>query len=81
MFTKTLVTAALTVLVFPLSGVAYAEGLVYQGGPKSTISTRAPSPTVEANKPYAQYVPAMRSGTNKHIYQGGPKSPIPHQQQ
>jgi len=78
MFTKTLLAAALAVPVLALSGVAYADN---PGGPKSTISTPAPKAAVKTKKPYAQYVPEMRTGGHNHIYVGGPKSTIPHRMQ
>jgi hypothetical protein len=75
MFTKSLIAAALVVPAFALSSAAYA-GPVYQGGPKSGISTSAQ--TFESNKPYAQLVPNTRAATSKHVYQGGPKTTSPH---
>jgi hypothetical protein len=69
MFTKSLIAAALAVA---LSGTAFA-GQVYQGGPKSGLSTRTQS--FEANKPFAQ---ALDVRANKYIYQSGPKATAPH---
>jgi hypothetical protein len=59
---------------FALSSAAYA-GPVYQGGPKSGITTSGPA--FEANKPYAQFVPGARAAAGKHVYQGGPKTATP----
>ena len=75
MFKKSLIAAALVVPALALSSAAFA-GQAYQGGPKSGLSTNAQS--FEANKPYAQDVSA-RAG--KHIYQGGPRTVVPHGQQ
>jgi hypothetical protein len=72
MFSKILVAAA----VVAFSGAAYADGLVYQGGPKTGLWTRVQSG--ETGKPYAQYVPTTRPAGNQHIYQGGPNTAIPH---
>lgn len=69
MVTKSLIAAALAVA---LSSTAFA-GQVYQGGPKSGLSTRTQS--FEANKPYAQ---ALDVRAGKHVYQGGPKAATPH---
>lgn len=77
---KSVIAAALLVPFFALNGAGHAEGVLYQGGPKSPISKRSPVQTFEADKPYAQYVPAARAVANKHIYQGGPKTTVPHQQ-
>lgn len=77
MFTKTLIAAAVAVPAFALASTGFA-GPTYQGGPKSSIAIGAPNQTVETKKPYAEYVPTKRSGTNAHIYQGGPNSPVPH---
>ncbi len=66
MLTKTLIAAALVAL----SGAAYGDGLVYQGGPKSGLTARVVS--TENGKPYAQYVAPARTAGNQHIYQGGP---------
>ena len=77
MFTKSLIVGALVVSAFALSSAVYA-GPVYQGGPKSGIATSAP--TFESNKPYAQLVPDIRAAKSKHVYQGGPKTLIPHGQ-
>jgi hypothetical protein len=74
MFKKSLIAAALVVPALALSSAAFA-GQAYQGGPRSGLSTNAQS--FEANKPYAQDLNA-RAG--KHIYQGGPKTVIPHGQ-
>ena len=77
MFTKSLIAAALVVPALALSSAAYA-GPNYRGGPKSGITTS--TPTFESNKPYAQFVPDTRPSTNRHVYQGGPKTAIPHGQ-
>jgi hypothetical protein len=77
MFKKSLIAAALAVPAFALSSAAFA-GQVYQGGPKSGLSTSAQ--TFEANKPYAQFVPDNRAATSKHTYQRRPKTVIPHSQ-
>jgi hypothetical protein len=77
MFKKSLIAAALVVPAFALSSAAFA-GQVYQGGPKSGLSTSAQ--TFEADKPYAQFVPDNRAATSKHIYQRRPKTVIPHSQ-
>lgn len=77
MFTKSLIAAAVVVPALALSSAVYA-GPVYQGGPKSGITTSAP--TFESNKPYAQLVPDTRTVKSKHVYQGGPKTVIPHGQ-
>ncbi len=79
MFPKTLAAAALLVPAVALADAASA-GSAYQGGPKSTVSTGAPSQTFETKKPFAQYVPGA-TVRSKHIYQGGPQSTIPHRQQ
>lgn len=75
MFNKTLIVTALVVPALTLSSAAFADP-VYRGGPKSGIWTSAR--TVESNKPYAQYVPTTAAG--KHVYQGGPKTVVPHTQ-
>lgn len=72
MFTKTFIAVALVIPALALSSPAFAGG-TYQGGPKSGLWTS--SPTVETNKPYAEVVSPT---SNRHIYQGGPKSTIPH---
>ena len=77
MFKKSLIAAALVVPAFALSSAAFA-GQVYQGGPKSGLSTSAQ--TFEANKPYAQSVPDNRAATSKHTYQRRPKTVISHSQ-
>ncbi len=77
MFKKSLIAAALVVSTFALSSAAFA-GQVYQGGPKSGLSTSAQ--TFEADKPYAQFVPDNRAATSKHTYQRRPKTVIPHSQ-
>ena len=77
MFIKTLIATALVVPALALSSMAFADP-VYRGGPKSGIWTSAR--TFESNKPYAQNVPAARTTTGKHIYQGGPKTVVPHTQ-
>ncbi len=77
MFKKSLIAAALVVPTFALSSAAFA-GQVYQGGPKSGLSTSAQ--TFEADKPYAQFVPDNRAATSKHTYQRRPKTVIPHSQ-
>lgn len=77
MLTKILVSAALAVSVAGMSTVAFAE-TVYQGGPRGMTTVRASTPAIQTNKPYAQYLPAERAGANKHLYFGGPKSPVPH---
>ncbi len=74
MFTKTLIAAALVMPALALSSTAFAGG-TYQGGPKSGLWTNSPSQTVETNKPYAQI---GQSTTNRHIYRGGPNSPVLH---
>jgi hypothetical protein len=74
MFKKSLIAAALVVPAIALSSAAFA-GQTYQGGPKSGLTARVQ--TFEANKPYAQDVSAR---TGKHIYQGGPKTVVPHGQ-
>ena len=74
MFKKSLIAAVLLVPAVALSSTAFA-GQVYQGGPKSGLSTNAQSQSFEANKPYAQDFTA-RAGN--HIYQGGPKTTTPH---
>ncbi len=73
MSTKTLIAVALVVPALALSSTAFAGG-TYQGGPKSGLWNNN-SPTVETNKPYAEVAPATN---NRHIYQGGPKTTIPH---
>ena len=78
MSAKILISAALTVSVLGLSGAASAAEFVYQGGPKGMMTVRPTTPTVQAEKPYAQYAPQTRAGTTDHIYVGGPKSTIPH---
>lgn len=79
MFTKTFIAIAVAFPIFALSGAANAESLVYSGGPKSTVSVRAPSPTVEVGKPYAQIVPGTAvNRAHKHIYSGGPKGTAVH---
>ncbi len=77
MFKKSLIAAALVVPAFALSSAAFA-GQVYQGGPKSGLSTSAQ--TFEADKPYAQFVPDNRAATSKHTYQRRPRTVIPHSQ-
>jgi hypothetical protein len=77
MFKKSLIAAALVVPAFALSSAAFA-GQVYQGGPKSGLSTSAQ--TFEANKPYAEFVPDNRAAISKHTYQRRPKTVIPHSQ-
>ena len=74
MFKKSLIAAALVVPAIALLSAAFA-GQTYQGGPKSGQSTNAQS--FEANKPYAQDMTARAS---KHIYQGGPRTVVPHGQ-
>ena len=75
MFKRTL-TAALVIPTIVFSGAAYAGG--YVGGPKSSIPMTTAAPTFETKKPYAQYVPNDRARTNRHIYQGGPRTGVPH---
>ncbi len=77
MFKKSLFAVTLVVPALALSSAASA-GQVYQGGPKSGLSTSAQ--TFEANKPYAQLVPTYRPATNKHTYRGGPQTMTPHGQ-
>jgi hypothetical protein len=77
MSAKILIPAALAVSVLGLSGAASAE-TVYLGGPKAMMTVRTTTPTVQTNKPYAQYAPQTWTGTTDHIYVGGPKSTIPH---
>ncbi len=72
MSTKILIAAALVVPALALSSTAFAGG-TYQGGPKSGLWNN--SPTVETSKPYAEIV---QPTDNRHVYQGGPKSTIPH---
>ena len=76
MFVKTL-TAALAIFAIALSGAAYA-GAVYQGGPKSDVTRGASSQTIEIKKPYAKYEPGTPLSKNRHIYQGGPQTGVPH---
>ena len=65
MVTKILWVAAALVV----SGAAYA-------GPSSYVPVRTPTQTVEVNKPYAAVVPS--APVNGHVYQGGPKTTLPH---
>ncbi len=73
MLTKTLVVAA---ALAALSGAAYADGQTYRGGPKSGVW--GPAGTIETGKPYAQYVPSAQTNGNRHVYQGGPQTMVPH---
>lgn len=70
-------TFTATALVIALSGAAYA-GAVYQGGPKSDVTRGASSQTIEIKKPYAKYEPGTPLSKNRHIYQGGPQTGVPH---
>ncbi len=80
MFTKTFIAVAAALPILALSAAANADSLVYSGGPKSTVSTRVASPTVEVGKPYAQVVPgtATSSTKHRHIYSGGPNGAAVH---
>ena len=71
MSTKTLIAAVLIVPALALSSSAFAGG-TYQGGPKSGLWNNSPS--FETKTPYAEIV----QPTNRHVYQGGPKTTIPH---
>ena len=81
MMIRTFTAAA---LVIALSSATYAGGIVYQGGPKSGITTApapqtlAPAPqTFEVKKPYAQYAPYNpASKMGRPVYRGGPRSDV-----
>ena len=75
MLKKSLFAIALVVPALTLSAPTLAQ--TYQGGPKSATVRSVPpqAKKFEPNKPYAQ-APEEQKG--KHVYQGGPKSNIPH---
>jgi hypothetical protein len=77
MFRKSLFAVALVFPAVALSTATYADQS-YRGGPKSGVASVTQSQAAkqfEPNKPYAQ---AIEERKGKHVYQGGPRSTIPH---
>ena len=75
MLRKTLFAVTLAVPAVAISAPAHAE--TYQSGPKPATVRNVPSQakTFEPNRPYAQ---DLEKRKGKHLYQGGPRSTIPH---